>query len=137
MKYMGSKRSLLRNGLGRLILDESVKCTRVVDLFSGSGAVAWFAAEQTDRPVVAVDLQSYAVVLARAVICRTIPLDPRSLDELWLEQVRRLRAESHLREQALSIERKASDVRGMVEAARLLCGSGSSPGPVWSAYGGY
>ena len=37
---MGSKRSMLLNGLGDLLANNAPKTTRFVDLFAGSGAVA-------------------------------------------------------------------------------------------------
>ena len=44
MKYMGSKRTMLLNGLGTLLKAEMPKHDRVVDLFCGAGSVSWFAA---------------------------------------------------------------------------------------------
>src|SRR3712207_2180515 len=84
MKYMGSKRYALRNGLGQMILRHSKKVERIVDLFCGTGSVAWFAAQNTNRPVLAADLQTYAVVSAQAVIGRDAALDPAPLIERWL-----------------------------------------------------
>ncbi len=46
MKYMGSKRSMLLNGLGELLTEESKDAKRFIDLFSGSGAVATFVAKR-------------------------------------------------------------------------------------------
>jgi len=61
---------MLTNGLGEAIESEARHAKRVVDLFTGSGALAWFAAERTEAPVYALDLQEFAVILARAVIGR-------------------------------------------------------------------
>ena len=55
MKYMGSKRKMLQNGLGFLLRQEMRTARRFVDLFSGSGVVARFVAERFRKPVVAVD----------------------------------------------------------------------------------
>ncbi len=79
MKYMGSKRVMLQNGLGTLMSRIAKDSGRVVDLFSGSGAVSWHAAEKTNRPVLASDLQAYARVLAGSVIERTVPFNPEQI----------------------------------------------------------
>jgi len=137
MKYMGSKRSMLQNGLGELICDRAQYARRIVDLFCGGGAVAWFAAENTARPVLAVDLQTYAVVLARAVIGRNIPLDPNQLVVKWLNQVKHGRVRSLWWGSAVSLEKDAKDTRELVEGARTLCERPSAIGPIWNAYGGH
>jgi adenine-specific DNA-methyltransferase len=69
MKYMGSKRWMLRNGLGHLLQEELSRANRFLDLFTGSGAVAHFAA-RTPVPVFAYDLQRFSVALADAVVSR-------------------------------------------------------------------
>jgi len=71
MKYMGSKRSMLANGLGEVLQVAANGVTRIVDLFTGSGAVAHYAAERFDCEVIANDLQKFAGALADAVISRT------------------------------------------------------------------
>lgn len=71
MKYMGSKRAMLRNGLGEALDGASRDSGRVVDLFTGSGAVAWYAAEVLRKSVLACDLQLFATVVAAAVVTRT------------------------------------------------------------------
>ena len=82
MKYMGSKRAMLSNGLGEAIEDAVGGAARVFDLFTGSGAVAWHVAERFQKEVVATDLQSFATALAAGVIERAKPLS----DEAWLER---------------------------------------------------
>ena len=52
MKYMGSKRLMLQNGLGTLIKEETPKYERFVDLFAGASFVAWFVAQNTDASVI-------------------------------------------------------------------------------------
>jgi 16S rRNA G966 N2-methylase RsmD len=83
MKYMGSKRWMLANGLGELVVNEAMSAERFVDLFSGSAAVSWHVATRVDVPVMAVDLQTYSRVLADAVIRRTTVLDATRLREEW------------------------------------------------------
>ncbi len=60
MKYMGSKRAMLSNGLGDLLRSEMLGAKRFADLFAGSSAVAWFAAEHSECSVLASDLQRLA-----------------------------------------------------------------------------
>ena len=74
MKYMGSKTALLGGELGDILLNEAADARRFVDLFAGSGAVAHFMAQRTDLPVLSVDLQEYARVLAASIIERTSSL---------------------------------------------------------------
>ncbi|MBI4326219.1 MAG: DNA adenine methylase [Chloroflexi bacterium] len=83
MKYMGSKRTMLQNGLGKLLRREVSKADRFVDLFAGSGAVAIHVAREVAKPVLAFDLQRYSTVLASAVLHRQARLDGRSLWLAW------------------------------------------------------
>jgi adenine-specific DNA-methyltransferase len=83
MKYMGSKRAMLRNGLGDLLLREAGTHRRFLDFFSGSGAVATFIATQVSVPVHAYDLQQYGRVLAASVIERTGATEYRNLWKDW------------------------------------------------------
>lgn len=89
MKYMGSKSAMLAGGLGDLIDAELPGASRFVDLFSGSGAVSTFVAENYDVPVLSVDLQEYARVLTGAVIARTRILRGQSLAEGWIARAKR------------------------------------------------
>jgi len=90
---MGSKRWMLRNGLGHLIQDEIKTAKRFVDLFSGSGAVSHFAATASHPiEVRAYDLQLFCAVLADAVVSRDSKLDP---DRAWCDWLER--ATDHLR----------------------------------------
>jgi hypothetical protein len=50
MKYMGSKRAMLPKGLGEVLVRDAMGKRRIVDLFAGSAAVAWFAAGQMNVP---------------------------------------------------------------------------------------
>ncbi len=137
MKYMGSKRAMLKNGLGELILREAQRSERVVDLFCGAGSVSWFAAQNVPRPVVAVDLQHYAVVLSGAVIGRDFPLNSAELAAHWLDRVVCDRNASPLWRSALALEQRIRDTEELVAEARLLCESASTIGPTWNAYGGH
>lgn len=138
MKYMGSKRVMLNNSLGEMLRTESAKCGRLVDLFSGSASVSWFAAQEFEKPVLAIDLQRYARVLARAVIERLKPLDHDSLCKNWVKSIR-------LERKRFKIWQKASDLDGdgintatWSRRAQDLCFEfNDAAGPIWEAYGGY
>lgn len=134
MKYMGSKRSLLQNGLGELIEGEAAQHERVVDLFTGSAAVAWFVAERVDRPVVAVDLQHYATSLAQAVLGRTTKRSASRLEKVWLGPLRdskKTKTTAEWRAKRTAHRVAASEVR----MARRL--SADAVEPLVRAYGGH
>lgn len=135
MKYMGSKRMMLTNGFGQAIVEQSAHSTRIVDLFAGSAAVVWYAAERTNLPVHAYDLQEYSVVLARAIVGRTTPIDVRTLDHGWLRSTRRALSRSkHRHLWSADYDRLApSDIC----LARRVCADEHGPGPIWRAYGGH
>ena len=137
VKYMGSKHALLSNGLGQLILEEAQHAGRIVDLFCGGSSVAWFAAENTTRPVLATDLQRYAAVLAKSVISRTETLDPFGIERVWFDAVRSLRENSEHWQSARVLERFQFSVARYVEASRSMCSSNAGTGPIWRSYGGH
>jgi adenine-specific DNA methylase len=83
MKYMGSKRAMLTNGLGHLIDKEISKAKRFVDLFAGSAVVTRHAACRYDVPVLSFDLQQYSKILASAVVERTRPLVAGAIWRAW------------------------------------------------------
>jgi len=132
---MGSKRMMLQNGLGELISECAPRASRIVDLLCGAGSVAWFAAEKTNCPVLAIDLQDYAVTLARAVVGRDAPLDPVKLSDAWLPVAKRHRNRCRLWHRASKLEDRST--KRLVESAREICAMPSSIGPIWNAYGGY
>ena len=137
MKYMGSKRAMLENGLGHLILQEAQRCDRVVDLFCGAGSVSWFAAQSTRRPVFAVDLQHYAVALARAIVSREAPMNSAEIAAGWIDRAVVERNASPLWRESVALEQRLPDTRELVEEARRLCRAPSGVGPIWNAYGGH
>lgn len=134
---MGSKRSMLKNGLGELVRHHSRYHKRVVDLFCGAGSVSWFAAQHTSKPTLAVDLQSFAVTLCRAVIERSYPINEARFLNGWLDEVQKIRNTSRLWKAAVTVEEQSKDIEGLVREARALCEESSSIGPVWGAYGGH
>ena len=134
---MGSKHRLLSNGLGRLIVEESQYVSRIVDLFCGGSSIAWFAAENTVLPVLATDLQQYAVVLAGSVIARTEELDSKEISEKWLAAAIASREESEGWRFARALESKGSNMAQYVEASRNLCKGYVGSGIIWRLYGGH
>ena len=86
MKYMGSKRGMLQNGLGDLLTAEAGSSSRVVDLFCGGASVSWFAATDLKKLVIACDLQQYAAILAGSVVKRKKPTQASAVNELWLSR---------------------------------------------------
>jgi adenine-specific DNA-methyltransferase len=91
MKFMGSKRWMLQNGLGTLIAREVQYADRFLDLFSGSGAVATHVAMKYAIPVAAYDLQTFSSVLTRAVLGRENKIDSEHLWASWYFRARLLR----------------------------------------------
>ena len=137
MKYMGSKRSMLKNGLGDLLLEQADLFDRFVDLFAGGGFVSWFVAERIAKPVLAVDLQKYSTILCEAVISRTEPLDADALNKKWIAEAKRKRNASYLWKKAYHFSNEAIEIRSFVDQARILCETKSLIGPIWNAYGGH
>ena len=88
-------------------------------------------------PVLATDLQQYAVVLARSVINRTKPIDPAGTANYWFDAVRNVREESEHWKSAQVLEASHTSVARYVEASRSLCSRTTGPGPIWRSYEGY
>ena len=137
MKYMGSKRAMLLNGLGALIRAEADQKERIVDLFSGAGAVSWFAAQSFAKPVVSVDLQAFGKVLARSVVERTNRLDPIQLESDWLGSLNGKLGRSQTWETAYALDSARPNAGTWAKQARILCSQTRGSGPIWRAYGGY
>lgn len=138
MKFMGSKRTMVMNGLGNL-LDQSLDgADRFVDLFSGSGQVSWHVAEKFFIPVLASDLQDFSRILAASVIERCVPLLPDEfLTEWFLSSYRYIEEHDHkgyFRE--FEEAYRSSPPAEYVERARLLCRKCDDLSIV-SAYGGH
>lgn len=142
MKYMGSKRAMLRNGLGELLQETISTRTRFYDLFCGSGSVAGFVAQGFDIPVVACDLQSYASTMAAAHIEQTECFD---FDKVWADwshdACNWLERFPSLWQQALTIRPRSGindDWRACVTEIRALCATLPIESfPLARAYGGY
>lgn len=137
MKYMGSKRVLLENGLGDLLRVESRSASRLVDLFSGGGSVSWFAATKLGTQVLAVDLQEYAAVLASAVVARVKPAAVDVLDQTWLVAAERTREEFSGWKDACKLDARGWNTATWRKKSQQLCANGSDDTLVWAAYGGH
>ena len=87
---MGSKRWMLKNGLGHLLDELAPKSRRFVDLFAGSGVVSSHVASRVPIPVMAFDLQEFSAVLARAVIGRREQLDASKIWQAWLDRANKI-----------------------------------------------
>ncbi len=137
MKYMGSKRSMLTNGLGKILNAECAKAKHFGDLFVGSGAVSWYIAENTSCRVLASDLQLFAVSLAEAVITRRSVMDAESIWRHWYRNATRNAECDALFSGAERFDRVnwEKSRRRSVDEARELCTE--SKGAVTKAYGGH
>lgn len=135
MKYMGSKRAMLQNGLGKLIRKNSQDARRIVDLFSGSAAVSWFAAENTNCPVLAVDLQTYSKFLAASVIQRTEHQDASKIGRKWLQSAARAVGGSEAWFSSFELQHSTLSINALARAARKM--SSDLGTPIMKAYGGH
>ena len=139
IKYMGSKSSLLKNGLGQIIADESKNAARIVDLFCGAGSVSWFAAVDLGKRVLACDLQSYATVLAGAVIKRKRAANFEEVEEVWLKQARIMLSKLDKWCEALKLDSTESRTELWQRKAQKLCDSycEDSSSLIMRCYGGH
>ncbi len=128
---------MLGNGLGEALGRSLTDAKRVLDLFSGSAAVAWYVAERHDKEVLASDLQVYSQVLAASVIERTAPITERDWVHKWFRRARaRVSAHNHWRDikalqdslENISISDTARDARSIDFGIKF---------PLSRAYGGY
>ena len=137
MKYMGSKRAMLSNGLGTILRAETAKSKRFADLFVGSGAVAWYMAQNTECRVLAADLQLFAVSLAEAVISRGKAVEAELVWKEWFAEAQARTRRSHLYHEAEEFDRVTwgEARRRNVARAREICAT--SRRPITQAYGGH
>ena len=139
MKYMGSKRTMLQNGLGDVLRAEAASVSRVVDLFCGASSVAWFAATDLRKPVAAFDLQEYAAVLARAVVGRTKPLEANDVVNKWITLTGKTRSRMKGWKDARELDERGLNTATWRARSQELCGSSVAPSSsvIWSSYGGH
>jgi adenine-specific DNA-methyltransferase len=149
MKYMGHKGRIvnaIKKQVERIAGDAHALC----DAFCGSGVVAWNLAEQFNLPILAGDLQSYAVARAAGVVTRTTPLNNLDFLDNWIRRAERLVEEvtSNLRIPSTpTVEMKTQLVapRKAVKNARLYASGtlnrvlrkNAHNWPITLAYAGY
>ncbi|MBL8078897.1 MAG: DNA adenine methylase [Anaerolineales bacterium] len=126
---MGSKRTMLQNGLGKVLLQEISGATRFVDLFAGSGSVAIFVAQKFEIPVLAFDLQEYSVILTAAIISRNAKLDWLPIWKRWLQRAT-TQYRSHRIPKAEFLTQK------LIHDLRIWCDKQTDL-PITKAYGGH
>ena len=135
---MGSKRVMLTNGLGEVLREQASGRQRFVDLFCGGASVSWFAAERLGLPVLALDLQEYAVVLARSVIGRTVAIDPARVAEEWLDKIGDARWSHDVCGKVVELDSAGLNTATWRKRAQELCRSVQDAAlPVLRAYGGH
>ena len=120
---------MLQNGLGSLLRAECADAKRFVDLFAGSGAVSCFVAENTSLPVRACDLQTFSIILTKAIIARDKPLDADQIWTRWFDAAQNLFP--HIR-----IPEARNLIRADVVAFRAWSES-RMKWPITRAYGGH
>ncbi|WP_244656217.1 MULTISPECIES: DNA adenine methylase [unclassified Rhizobium] len=133
---MGSKRSMLLNGLGETIQKAIPGHTRFIDMFSGSGSVSWHVANKYSIPVLAADLQFFSVALAEGVLSRTHEEEYSVLED-WIFRAAQYLEQDHNLAEAKVIQGHINDksISGVALSARALSAEGN--GPINKAYGGY
>ncbi|MDO8799102.1 hypothetical protein [Phenylobacterium sp.] len=137
MKYMGSKRSMLLNGLGEVIASSAPKAVGFADLFTGSGTVACHVAERFAVPVLAGDLQQFAVALADSVIGRVAAVESDSWIDEWFAASRAFAERSNSWKEAAAIQSRlgTGDIGELAAESRELCRTDGRP--FCRAYGGW
>lgn len=136
MKYMGSKRRMLKNGLGAAIHSAAGGSNRFYDLFTGSASVAWHVSRNFDLYVTASDLQEFAVILAKAVLLRTRPHSQEHLRD-WLNAATQIARANPLYAEAEALQASMAHDDLFQHALEAREVSRQSPEIVLSAYGGY
>jgi adenine-specific DNA-methyltransferase len=137
MKYMGSKRAMLLNGLGETLHRETKGAKRFGDLFAGAGSVACYVAENFACSVIASDLQLFSSVLCDAIIGRVGALDSELVWTDWVSRARANVSESPIYKRAELFDQvswKRARRRSVAEA-REICSEGE--GPITRSYGGH
>lgn len=136
MKFMGSKRWMLSNGLAEVIHSRVSKYDRFVDLFCGSALVSWHVSSNYQIPVQANDLQEFCRILAASVICRTQPLKQYWIDN-WVNKAISNAHDHPLFSSAKELEKSSEriNIEEFTSSARELCVQGVTP--ITAAYGGY
>lgn len=138
---MGSKRAMLKNGLGELLEEIVPKRSRFFDLFCGAGSVSGHIASRYKIPVHASDLQTYAVVLTASQVEQTTPFVADDVSNSWLAMsMDWLSPHSEIWQSANRLAPTDSSFdawRNAVGRAREFCTALPTDFPIARAYGGY
>lgn len=128
---------MLGNGLGDALHESVLSASKVHDLFTGSGAVASHIARLYQKEVIAVDLQAYAVALAKCIVERNKPILEDKWISRWFARAAALQDPTLLKA-ATKLQDSLTKLEPSVAAshARQLCGDKLSY-PISDAYGGY
>lgn len=105
-----------------------------MDLFSGSGAVSWFAAESLGLAVSAIDLQEYAVLTTAAVIERTKPASASRLVDSWIQPARQALEQDP---EVAAARREMASPLSLPKVMRTRKRAGESSLVFTRSYGGY
>ena len=136
---MGSKRVLLKNGLGNILKEEANEASRVVDLFCGSAAVSRFAATELDKPVLSCDLQQFATTLAGSIVKRTVPIQIEDVEKYWLRPADEARRRFAAWADAECLDNSGFSTEKLHRRAQKLssqCARGDEF-PIYRCYGGH
>ncbi|MDP1527877.1 DNA adenine methylase [Rhodoferax sp.] len=138
---MGSKRAMLRNGLGELLSEVVPNRSRFFDLFCGAGSVSGYVASRFQVPVHACDLQTYAVALTASQIEQTTPFIAGDVGNAWMATtIKWLASHSNWWKSARQhapADEGFSAWRIAVDQARQFCAGLPTDFPIARAYGGY
>ncbi|RPI04209.1 MAG: hypothetical protein EHM64_10700 [Ignavibacteriae bacterium] len=129
MKYMGSKRLMLKNGLGQLLEREIAGANRFIDIFAGTGSVASHVAENYDIKVKAYDLQLYSAVISGAIVNRKEKIEWQPVWDRWYKQAK-----------AIYISRRIPPLKKITKSTVIACRTWSGKQKflsVTKAYGGH
>jgi adenine-specific DNA methylase len=129
MKYMGSKRLMLKNGLGILLKKEIIDANRFIDIFVGSGTVAAHVAENFDIEVNAFDLQLYSAIVSNAIISREEIIYWQPVWNKWERDAREL-----FKIHKIPSTKKITQL--IVKNCRAWCGKQNGL-PITKVYGGH
>lgn len=129
MKYMGSKRWMLSNGLGHLLDELAPQSKRFVDLFAGSGVVSYHVAGKMSIPVFACDLQKFSVILTRAVIGRQNEVETKRLWQQWYKRAEKIVKKKKIPNNNKLTQAHVKEYRDWSECQTSF--------PVTKAYGGH
>ena len=126
---MGSKRLMLKNGLGKLIKKEIVDSNRFFDAFTGSGIVAAHVAENYEVHVKAFDLQLFSTIVSNAIISRDEEIEWQPVWNQWEKRAKEIKRHYRIPSTKKITQRVVDDCRNWAARQNEL--------PITKAYGGH